>query len=123
MTAPNLLDPSSIVGKTTYLTLADTNETDLLVNASGSDTAMRVTNLMAANIDGSGAADITATLYTAASGGTGYAIASTVSVPADSTMVILTRENGFWLEEDRRITVQASASGDLSVICSYEEVT
>ena len=123
MTAPNLLNPSSIVGKTTYLTLADTNETDLLVNASGSDTAMRVTNLMAANIDGSGAADITATLYTAASGGTGYAIASTVSVPADSTMVILTRENGFWLEEDRRITVQASASGDLSVICSYEEVT
>ena len=123
MTAPNLLLPGSILGKTTYLTLADTNETDLLVNASGSDTAMRVTNLMAANIDGSGAADITATLYTAASGGTGYAIASTVSVPADSTMVILTRENGFWLEEDRRITVQASASGDLSVICSYEEVT
>ena len=123
MTAPNLVSPSSILGKTTYLTLANTNETDLLVNASGSDTAMRVTNLMAANIDGSGAADITATLYTAASGGTGYAIASTVSVPADSTMVILTRENGFWLEEDRRITVQASASGDLSVICSYEEVT
>ena len=123
MTAPNLLNPSSIVGKTTYLTLADTNETDLLVNASGSDTAMRVTNLMVANIDGSGAADISANLYTAASGGTGYAIASTVSVPADSTMVILTRENGFWLEEDRRITVQASASGDLSVICSYEEVT
>lgn len=123
MTAPNLLLPSSILGKTTYLTLADTNETDLLVNASGSNKAMRVTNLMVANIDGSGAADISANLYTAASGGTGYAIASTVSVPADSTMVILTRENGFWLEEDRRITVQASASGDLSVICSYEEVT
>lgn len=123
MTAPNLLNPSNILGKTTYLTLADTNETNLLVNASGSNKAMRVTNLMVANIDGTNAADITATLYTAASGGTGYKIASTVSVPADSTIVILTRENGFWLEEDRRITVQASAGGDLSVICSYEEVT
>lgn len=123
MTAPNLFSPSSILGKTTYLTLADTNETDLLVNASGSNSSMRVTNLMVSNIDGSGAADISATLYTAASGGTGHKIASTVSVPADSTLVILTRENGFWLEEDRRITVQASAADDLSIICSYEEVT
>jgi hypothetical protein len=123
MAAPNLNAPTSVTGKTTYLTLANTNETDLLVNSSSSGKAMRVTCVMLVNIDGSAAVDASATIYTAASGGTGHKICNTLNVPADSTVVLLSRENALWLEEDRRITVQASASSDLAVICSYEEVT
>jgi hypothetical protein len=122
MAAPNLANPTTIIGKTTYLTLADTNETDLLVNSSSSGKALRVTNLMFVNIDGTAAVDGSATIYTAASGGTGHKIINTVTVPADSSIVVLNRENSVWLEEDRRITVQASAASDLAVICSYEEV-
>jgi hypothetical protein len=122
MAAPNLANPISITGKTTYLTLANTNETDLLVNSSSSGKALRVTNLMFVNIDGTASVDGSATIYTAASGGTGHKIINTVTVPADSSIVVLNRENSVWLEEDRRITVQASAASDLAVICSYEEV-
>lgn len=122
MTAPNLAVPSGIYGKTTYLTLNSTDETDLLVNASGSNKAIRITNLMAANIDGVNNVDFNASIYDAATSGNGYKLTNTVSVPADSTLILLNRENSIWLEEDRRITVQASASGDISVICSYEEV-
>lgn len=122
MAAPNLSAPTSITGKTTYLTLANTNETDLLTNASSSGKALRVTTLMFVNIDGTNAVDASATLYNAASGGTGFKMANTISIPADSSVVLLSRENSVWLEEDRRITVQASAASDLAVICSYEEV-
>lgn len=122
MAAPNLHAPTSITGKTTYLTLSATTETDLLVNAASSGKALRVTNIMLVNIDGTAAVDASATIYTAASGGTGHKIANTVTIPADSTVVLLSRENSIWLEEDRRITVQASAASDLAVICSYEEV-
>lgn len=122
MAAPNLKSPTTITGKTTYLTLANTNETELLVNAASSGTALRVTNLMLVNIDGTAAVDGSVTIYTAASGGTGHKIVNTVTVPADSTVVVLSRENSVWLEENRRITVQASAANDLAVICSYEEV-
>jgi len=44
-------------------------------------------------------------------------------VPSDSTVVAIGRDNSVWLEEDRRIEVQASAADDLEVVCSYEEVT
>jgi hypothetical protein len=122
MTAPNLINPSTINGKTTYLTLANTNETDLLVNASSSNKVIKIVSVYAANIDGVVSVDCTLKIYTAASGGTGHAIVNTVSVPADATVILIGRDAPIWLEEDRRITVQASASNDLSIICSYEEV-
>lgn len=122
MAAPNLNNPTSITGKTTYLTLSVTTETTLLTNAASSGKALRITNLMFVNIDGVAAVDASATIYTAASGGTGHKIANTITVPADSSIVLLGRENAVWLEEDRRITVQASAASDLAVICSYEEI-
>lgn len=123
MAAPNLKAPTTINGKTAVLALASTSETNLLVNASSSGKALRVTSLFAANVDGSNNADITIKYYQAASGGTGYAIASTLAVPADSTVVLLTREQSLWLEENTRITAQASAADDITIVCSYEDVS
>lgn len=122
MAAPNLNAPTTITGKTTYLTLANTTETALLTNAAASGKALRVTCLMLANVNGAAVVDATVTIYSAASGGTGYKIASTLAVPADATVVLLGRDSSLWLEEDRRITVTASAGNYLAVICSYEEV-
>jgi hypothetical protein len=122
MAAPNLINPTTITGKTTYVTLANTNETDLLTNASASNKALRVTSIYAANIDGVVSVDCTLKIYSAASGGTGYPMVNTVSVPADATVVLVGKDAPIWLEEDRRLTVQASAGNDLTVVCSYEEV-
>ena len=123
MAAPNLASPTTITGKATYLTLANTTETDLLVNAASSGKALRVTMVTLANIDGTNNVDATVRIYTAASGGTGHALANTITVPADATVVLLGRDSSVWLEEDRRLTVTASAGGDLAVVCSYEEVS
>jgi hypothetical protein len=122
MAAPNLAAPTSITGKTTYLDLASTSETDLLVNAASSGKALRVTFLSLCNVDGTNDVDATVRIYSAASGGTGYEIVSTLTVPADATVTPLGRDLSLWLEEDRRLTVTASAADDLVVVCSYEEV-
>lgn len=122
MAAPNLAAPTNITGKTTYLDLASTSETDLLVNAASSGKALRVTFLGLCNVDGTNDVDATVRLYSAASGGTGYEIVSTITVPADATVTPLGRDLSLWLEEDRRLTVTASAADDLVVVCSYEEV-
>jgi len=122
MAAPNLASPSSITGKTTYLDLTSTSETDLLTNASASGNALRVTFLALCNVDGTNDVDATVRIYSAASGGTGYEIVSTMTVPADATVTPLGRDLSLWLEEDRRLTVTASAADDLVVVCSYEEV-
>jgi hypothetical protein len=122
MAAPNLASPTSITGKTAYLDLTSTSETDLLVNAASSGKALRVTFLSLCNVDGSASVDATLRIYSAASGGTGYEIVSTMTVPADATVTPLGRDLSLWLEEDRRLTVTASAADDLVVVCSYEEV-
>lgn len=122
MAAPNLSSPTSITGKTTYLDLTSTSETDLLVNAASSGKALRVTFLALCNVDGTATVDATVRIYSAASGGTGYEIVSTLTVPADATVTPLGRDLSLWLEEDRRLTVTASAADDLVVVCSYEEV-
>lgn len=123
MAAPNLNSPTTITGKTTYLALSSTSETDLLVNAASSGKALRVTSLFLANVDGTNNVDATVKIYDAASAGTGYEIVSTLTVPADATVTPLGRDISLWLEEDRRLTVTASAADDLTVVCSYEEVS
>ena len=122
MAAPDLNSPASVKGKAAFLALADTNSTTLLTNAVSSGKALRVSSLMLCNVDGTNSVDASVDVYSAATGGTGYALASTISVPADSTVVVISRDNPVYLEEDRRIEVQASAGGDLEVVCSYEEV-
>jgi hypothetical protein len=122
MTAPNLAAPTTITGKTTYLALANTNETDLLVNAASSNTALRITGVLLVNTSGSAAVDATIKLYSAATSGTGFDLCRTVTVAAKDTIVLLGRDSSVWLQEDRRLTATASASNALTVICSYEEV-
>lgn len=123
MAAPNLLSPTTINGKTTYLTLSTTNETNLLVNAASSGKAIKVISVYVANIDGTISSEISLSIYSSATAGTEYMIANTIVIPADATVILIGRDAPIWLEEDKRLVVQASSASDLSVVCSYEEVS
>lgn len=123
MAAPNLLNPSTITGKTVVTNLTSTSATSVLSNASGSGKVFKVNSLYVANVDGTDSATITITLYSEAGlGGTGTEICSTVSVPADATILVIDKNTFIYLEEDRSIGATASASNDLKVTCSYEEI-
>jgi hypothetical protein len=124
MAAPNIVNVVTITGITTYLSLADTSATTLVSNASGSGKVYKVNSIIVANDDGTNTANITVALHDAAAGGgTGYKLANTIDVVADSTLVVVDKASSIYLEEDRSIVVTASAGGDLDVICSYEEIS
>ena len=90
MTAPNIVNVTTIIGKTATVALSTTAETLLVSNAAASSKVFKINMIQIANVDGSNACDATVKVHSAASGaGTGFSLVSTVSVGADSTLVAL----------------------------------
>jgi hypothetical protein len=122
--APNIVNVATITGKTVVVDLTSTSATSVVSNASSSGKVFKINSLIVANVDGTANADITINLYSAAAlGGTATQICSTVAVPADSSLVVIDKTSGIYLEEDKSIGATAGSSNDLKVICSYEEIS
>lgn len=121
MAAPNLASASTITGKTTAAALTTTLTTTLLSNAAASGKVYKVNMILVSNVDGTNAVDVTVDYY---NGTTGYKIANTVSVPADSSVYILGKDNGYlYLEENTSIRGGAAVASDAEIIISYEELS
>ena len=119
MAAPNIAGLATITGKT-LVANATTTATDILTNSAASGKVYKVNSLYVSNVDGSNSADITASLYR---NSIEYKIASTVTVPADATLVVVSRDTQMYLEESDSIRITASANNALQTICSYEEIS
>ena len=91
MAAPNIVNVTSILGKTAYDTDVDTSASSLLQNAASSNKVLKINTIIAANIDGTNDADITVTVRTISNTTTRYFLANTITVPADSSLVIVSR--------------------------------
>ena len=130
MAAPNIVAVTSIYGKTTYLTPSGTSAVVLLANTSGSGKVLKINQIVVANVNGTSAADATVSIYTnggvaqgsAPSGGTAYPIASTISVPADATLIVTDKTTAIYLEEDRSISITSGTANALTFSISYEEI-
>ena len=124
MTAPNALNLATITAKSTLVALSSTWATTLVSNAASSGKVFKINMIQIANVDGTNAADVTDDLHSVASaGGTAFPLVSTVTVPADASLVALDKSTALYLEEDRSITATAGTANDLEVIVSYEEIS
>ena len=131
MAAPNILALTTATGKTTYLTPSGTTAVVLLTNAASSGKVLKVNQLVVANVDGTNAVDCTVSIYTngavaqgsAPSGGTAYPIASTISVPADASLIVVDKTTGIYLEENVCISVTSGTASKLTYSVSYEELS
>ena len=124
MAAPNIVNVTTITGKTAVVDLTTTSATAVVSNAASSGKVFKINSLVVSNVDGANQADITISLYSQDDiGGTATEIVSTVSVPADSALVVISKNTSIYLEEDKSIGATASAANDLKVICSYEEIS
>jgi hypothetical protein len=120
MANPNIVNVSNILGKTVGAAVT-TSLAALVTNTSGSNQIFKINSLIISNVDGTNAADITVEFYDNQT--TGYKLASTITVPADATLVVISKETAIYLEENDSIRVQASATGDLQAVCSYEIIS
>jgi hypothetical protein len=123
MAAPNIVNVTTIIGKTNVVNLTTTNATLVVENPAASGKVFKINSLYVSNVDGSVAAGITVSLYSEDNiGGTATQIASTISVPPDATLVVISKDTSIYLEEDKSIGATASAANDLKIVCSYEEI-
>ena len=120
MAAPNIVQTATIYGKT--VGMAPTTTAGVLIaNAAASGKLLKINSIIVANIDGASAYSITADLYKNQT--TSYPFAWLISVPALATLVLISKESGFYLEENDSIRLTASTNSKLSVICAYEDIS
>jgi len=128
---PNIAAVAAIYGTTTYYTPAGTSAVVLLPNAASSGTVFKINQIVAANVDGTTAADTTVAIYSngavaqgsAPSGGTAYPIVSTVSVPADASLIVVDKTTAIYLMEGTSIIVTSGTASDITYTISYEVIS
>ena len=119
MATPNLVNVATITPKNTMGNLGDTNRTTMVdVTA---ENAAKIQTILISNTDGTNACDVTIEVSND-NGSTYYKIASTISVPADSTLSFLDDVGPIWLDETDLLAVTAGTASDLSYHVSYVEL-
>lgn len=124
MAAPNIVNITSMIGKTDTTSLTTTSATNLLNNAASSGKVLRVILIRAVNTDGSNAANISVGLYSAASlGGAQTELIQAKSVAVNNNLDVVTKDTPLYLEEDTSLGATASAANDIKMIVTYEEIS
>jgi hypothetical protein len=124
MANPNLASATSVLVGNALIRLTSTSATQVVSNAASSGKAYLIDSLIVSNLDGTNAADITLDLFASATNtGTATKIAHTITVPADATLIVISKENPISLMEDQSIYATASAADDLHVVASWKELS
>jgi hypothetical protein len=119
MANPNIVNVTNILGKTVGAALT-TSSADILTNSAASDKIFKVNTILASCIGSTAGANV---LFYDASANTSYYIADDISVPATSTLKIITKDSSIYLEEGDKIAASASSNNNLQIIISYEEIS
>lgn len=131
MANPNIASTTAIYGTTTYYTPSGTSAVVLLANAASSGVVYKINQIVAANVDGTNAVNATVSIYTngavaqgsAPAGGTAYPIASTISVPANASLIVVDKTTAIYLMEGTSITVTSGVASKITYSISYEAIS
>ena len=115
--------PNNLIGEyTVNVALSSTSATSLLSNAASSGRVFKVIAIVAANVDGTNAADISVSRYSAAAlGGTAFPIASTISVPADASLIVADSTTPIVLAANTSLGATAGAANAITMTVTYQE--
>jgi len=133
MAAPNIVNVADIKGNIAFQALTNTNDNALISNAASSSTVLKINNIFVSNINGVSAATVTLSFRSAAnavtngtlataSSGTAYRVAYQISVPANTTLMVLDKTGSIYLPENTSLSVQAGTAGYLEVVASFETI-
>ena len=117
MAAPNMLNPTTITGKTAVQAVG-TSATAIVTNSAASGKVFKVNALYVSNVDGTDNAEINVDIFRSS---TAYHIGKTIVVPADATLDVISKP--IYLEEGDSLRLTANAASDLEAVCSYEEIS
>lgn len=117
MAAPNIVDVTTITGKTA-VQIVGTSATAIVTNSAASGKVLKVNALYVSNVDGTNDTEVSIDIFRSS---VAYHIAKTIVVPADATLDVLSK--ALYLEEGDALRITAGAASDLEAVCSYEEIS
>lgn len=116
MANPNIVNVTEIKGEVSGA--AVTTSFTALVPVVATNHVAKVNALYVSNVDGTSAQEITVVVN---NGTTDFAIASTISVPADATIDVLSKS--IYLKEGWSLKVKAGRNSALQAVASWEDLT
>jgi len=127
MAAPNIVSVTDIRGKSNVANVT-TVSSSVIVNPVNSSKVFKINTLIVSNVDGTNAGNVSVELFkfgaqntSTGVGNSTYAIANVVTVPAKSSLDILSKS--LYLEEGDEIKVKGDSNNRLHFISSFEEIS
>jgi hypothetical protein len=117
MAAPNLINSTTIYGKTAVLVVPGT-ATALLTNSAASGKVLKVNALYVSNVDGTSNYTLTMDVFRSS---VAYRIGYVIVIPAASTLDVINKP--LYLEEGDVLRVTGSTASKLEAVCSYEDIS
>jgi hypothetical protein len=118
MTAPNVVQVSTITGKTNVQAVS-TTYANLIFNPANSSQLYKVNFITLSNANGfpqQGTVDV----YRNSNS---YTIISNVVIPASATMTVIGKDTAIYLEEGDAIRCYANTSANVNAVSSYEIIS
>ena len=124
MANPNIGSAQNVYSSNASVSLTSTSATQLVSNAASSGKVYLIDGITVANIDTANAVTVTVTLFqSATNSGTAYELCSTVSIPANASLIVVDRSQGVSLLEAQSIYVTAGTASKLKVNASWKELS
>lgn len=126
MANPNIVGVTSILGNTSSKVANTTSDvfTPLVSNPASSGEVYKVNSILAANKNVESSVDVTVLVYPQDDlGGTGNALAHAITVPSQSTLIILDKSTSIYLKEDMSLGANATANNSIVITTSWEEIS
>ena len=129
MTAPNLKNPTTIIGKTECVGIGTTAKVGILTNSGASDKVLKINSVFAAN---DGNSNMFVNVAIANTVGTAFTthIAKDLIVVPNTTQIISSKDTYFYLEEGQTLETQVQIAGTsflsangVEFVIGYEDIS
>lgn len=117
MAAPNIGAFTYMYGNTAVQAISNST-TAIVTNSPSSNQLYKIYSLSIANITSTNVTVIV-DLYRSS---TPYRMAGNINVPANTTLVLITKDNGVYLNEGDSLRLTAGSNSSLEAVCSYEVI-
>ena len=120
MANPNIVGVTTILGETTSVAAAVADRA-LASNQDGSGKIFKINTIIATNNNTTSAAVIHVNLYPQDDlGGQSNAIAHAITVPVNSSLIVIDKNSSFYLKENQSIGANATTTSSIVYTTSFE---
>lgn len=120
MANPNIVNATSIYVSTTYLIPTGTNATTWTSLTPSANAVTKIDSLTATNVTSS-AATITISVNSAtAGGGTAYRIAHQLSIPGNTSLMLVDKGNPLYIGEGQSVVATSGTNNSIELVASIQ---